>query len=488
MNDSMSCLTHERLRKLSDGELSPSELKELEAHVTGCDKCRDVLEEAAAEPAWRQEVRDALADGPGPERWSALVRSCMESLEISGMEERSHDGSDAVEHYQKLLGPTDDPSMMGRIGPHEIVGVLGRGGMGVVFKGFDAALNRYVAIKMLLPHLATSGAARKRFAREAQAAAAVVHDHVMAIHSVAEWQRMPYLVMPYRRGVSLQKRLDDKGPLEVREILSIGMQTASGLAAAHAQGLVHRDVKPANILLAEGIERVTLTDFGLARAVDDASLTRIGVVAGTPQYMSPEQARGEPVDARSDLFSLGSVIYAMCTGRAPFRAETSYSILRRITDNERRPVREINPDIPEWLEAIVRRLHAKSPADRFQTPVEVAELLEQCLAHVQQPLVVNLPSVCATFENDVAKSQGRRRRIWGYVALLLAVVATGVKFWPGRAPQHVGEAAPRSVDETESAPSAEKWNDHVAGDLQSIGPTLDRFDEELEAEISHIKE
>src|SRR5262249_23702679 len=119
----------------------------------------------------------------------------------------------------------------------------------VVFKGFDAALNRYVAIKMLLPHLATSGAARKRFAREAQASAAVVNDHVMAIHAVAEWQGMPYLVMPYVRGVSLQKRLDDRGPLGVAEILRIGMQAAAGLAAAHAQGLVHRDVKPANILL-----------------------------------------------------------------------------------------------------------------------------------------------------------------------------------------------------------------------------------------------
>jgi len=231
---------------------------------------------------------------------------------------------------------------MGRIGPYEIVGVLGRGGMGVVFKGFDGALNRYVAIKMLLPHLATSGAVRKRFARESQAAAAVVNDHVMAIHSIAEWQGMPYFVMPYGRGSSLQKRLNDEGPLEVAEILRIGMQTAKGLAAAHAQGLVHRDVKPANILLDEGVERVTLTDFGLARAVDDISLTRVGVLAGTPQFMSPEQARGQSVDARSDLFSLGCVMYAMCTGHAPFRAESSYGVLRLITDSQPKAIREIN--------------------------------------------------------------------------------------------------------------------------------------------------
>ena len=133
-------------------------------------------------------------------------------------------------------------------------------------------------------------------------------------------------------------------------------------------------MKPANILLADGIERVKLTDFGLARAADDASLTKTGVIAGTPQYMSPEQARGEPVDQRSDLFSLGSVLYAMCTGRPPFRAETSYGVLRRITDEEPRPIREINPEIPDWLCGIVAKLMSKRPDDRFQSAREVAGL------------------------------------------------------------------------------------------------------------------
>ena len=158
--------------------------------------------------------------------------------------------------------------------------------MSIVFKGFDSALNRYVAIKVMSPHLATSESARQRFAREAQAAAAVVHDNVIAIHHVRGDAELPYLVMPYERGNSLQKRLDERGPLELAEILRIGMQSAAGLAAAHVQGLVHRDVKPGNILLTENVERVKLTDFGLARAVDDASLTRTGMIAGTPQYLS----------------------------------------------------------------------------------------------------------------------------------------------------------------------------------------------------------
>src|SRR5207237_2922283 len=129
------------------------------------------------------------------------------------------------------------------------------------------------------------------------------------------------------------------------------MQTASGLAAAHAQGLVHRDIKPANILLENGVERVKITDFGLARAIADANLTQSGVVAGTPQFMSPEQARGDPVDQRADLFSFGSVLYAMCTGRAPFRGSNSMSVLKRVCDEMPTPVRETNPEIPDWLVA-----------------------------------------------------------------------------------------------------------------------------------------
>jgi serine/threonine-protein kinase len=197
--------------------------------------------------------------------------------------------------------------------------------------------------------------------------------------------------MPYVACESLQQRIDREGPLEPKEVLRIGLQVAAGLAAAHAQGLVHRDVKPANILLEKTVDRVMLTDFGLARAVDDASLTRTGVIAGTPQYMSPEQARGESVDQRSDLFSLGGVMYAMCTGRPPFRGETSYGVLRRITDTEPRSIREVHPEIPDWLERIVQQLLAKSREERFPSADEVAELLQRCLAHLQQPTQVELP-------------------------------------------------------------------------------------------------
>jgi serine/threonine-protein kinase len=230
--------------------------------------------------------------------------------------------------------------------------------------------------------------------------------------------------MPYTPGDTLQKRLDDRGPLHLTEILRIGMQIAAGLAAAHAQGLVHRDIKPGNILLDSGVERVTITDFGLARAADDASLTRSGVIAGTPQYMSPEQARGNPLDGRSDLFSLGSVLYAMCTGRPPFRAETALAVLRRICDERPRPIRDLNTEIPDWLEEIVGKLHAKQPSERFQSAREVAELLKQCLAHVQHPTAVPPPP---RLSRPSATGQWLPRRLIALVsiaALLGAVLIT----------------------------------------------------------------
>ncbi|MCU0720877.1 MAG: protein kinase, partial [Pirellula sp.] len=289
------------------------------------------------------------------------------------------------------LAPTDDPEMLGRVGDYEISGVVGVGGMGAVLKGFDKSLRRVVAIKVMAPHLAHSGSARTRFQREARAAAAITHDNVIDIYAVSEAAGLPYLVMPYARGPSLQKRIDEGGPLGVLEVVRIGRQIAAGLAAAHEQGVVHRDIKPANILLSDGIERLWITDFGVARAMDDASMTQTGVIAGTPQYMSPEQARGESVDHRSDLFSLGSVLYTACTGRPPFRSEAAYGILRRITDSDPRPIREINSDIPEWLCIIIERLLAKHPSDRFESASEVVDLFDGCLAHLQQPLLVELP-------------------------------------------------------------------------------------------------
>jgi serine/threonine-protein kinase len=384
------------LRRYLSGELAADDETSIVTHLDNCPRCQLEIESLAASADEWNDVRRLLTpDGASPHYESpAMIAS--PQLHIGETPQIDFAGSPtSTEARLDFLTPTDDPEMLGRLGPYEIKGLIGHGGMGLVLKAYDRALQRTVAIKVLSPHLATNATARRRFAREAQAAAAVAHEHVIAIHAVAEAGGLPYLVMPYMPGQSLQHRLDEAGPLSPVEVLRIASQIASGLAAAHAQGLVHRDIKPANILLEQGIERVAITDFGLARAIDDASLTRTGVLAGTPAYMSPEQARGESVDHRADLFSLGSVMYAMCVGRPPFRAESTVAVLKRICEEEPTPLAQLNADVPSWLARIVARLHAKDPVDRFATAAEVAELLQRCLAHVQNPSAVPLPAELA---------------------------------------------------------------------------------------------
>ena len=330
----------------------------------------------------------------------------------------------------EFLSPCDTPGRIGMLGPYEVLDVVGRGGMGIVLRAHDGKLNRVVAIKVMLPELAANPAAVRRFLREAQAAAAVSHNHVVTIHAVDDSQRLPFLVMEFVDGQSLQSKIEQDGALQLRETLRIGMQVAAGLAAAHKQGLIHRDVKPANILLENSIERVKITDFGLARGVDDACVTQTGMVAGTPQYMSPEQARGEPVDHRSDLFSLGSVLYAMCVGTPPFRASTTLGVLRGVSDDTPRPIKALNPEVPDWLVSIVDKLLAKNPSERFQSAAEVADLLGQYLAHQQQPSAVrmpeSLPVQLGTKGSGAGGRSSRRHRLVAAAVIFLLVGSLGL--------------------------------------------------------------
>lgn len=442
MNQPSSTCDQSKIAGFLAGTISDQQQTLLESHLETCEDCRRALEESASETSVWNAAGNHLRDDDHDRNLSAVVpvsNAPGHAAEMGRIQEaieiRSTDSASAVVIRQIIgwLDPTDDSRMLGRIGTYEIAGVIGAGGMGVVLKGFDGALNRYVAIKLLAPHLAGNGASRQRFAREAQAAAAVVHESVIAIHSVSEFNDLPYLVMPYVKGQSLQKRIDTNGPISVAEVLRIGMQTASGLAAAHAQGLVHRDIKPANILLTDGISRVAITDFGLARAADDASLTHSGAIAGTPQYMSPEQASGQPVDHRSDLFSLGSVMYAMFAGRPPFRAESAYGILKRIAEESARPLQDVNVDVPGWLVGVIEQLHAREPNRRFQTATEVEMVLSECLAHVQQPSRVELPAAVAKL---TPRRTPKQRWWWPAVGLAIALVAM-VCWWQFSDPSSV---------------------------------------------------
>jgi formylglycine-generating enzyme required for sulfatase activity len=384
-----------------------------------------LAEACAADPQLRTAV-DALLQSH-TETESFLETPAVERVTASVLPtiiEHEAASEFAPECDLSFLAHSPTPGSLGRLGHYEVRELLGRGAFGIVLRGFDEKLHRMVAIKVMNPELAATSPPRKRFLREARSSASIRHENIVAIHAVEE-QPIPYLVMEYIPGMTLQQRLDQHGPLEATEVLKIGQQIAAGLAAAHAQGLIHRDIKPANILIETGLEdRAKITDFGLARAADDASLTQSGLIAGTPMYMAPEQAKGQPLDHRADLFSLGSVLYTMTSGRPPFRAPNTIAVLKRVCEDTPRPIDEVIPGTPPWLCDIIAKLLAKEPDDRFQSAKEVADVLGQHLAFVREPLKAPRPApivvdtVVAPKVLQPAKATG-----WSPTAVMLAVIA-----------------------------------------------------------------
>jgi sugar lactone lactonase YvrE len=386
---------------------------------------------AAVEKATPQERAAFLDEACGADeelrrRIDELLRAHDEAGRLPGVVERDPPAATPADDAADLsfLTPSSEPGSLGRLDHYEVLEVVGKGGMGTVLRARDTKLERVVALKVLAAPLAACGTSRQRFAREARAAAAVRDDHVIDIHAVCDDPARPYLVMEYIDGCTLEALLRRGGPLEVKEVLRIGLQVARGLAAAHKHGLVHRDVKPANILLENGVQRVKLTDFGLARAADDASLTQSGFIAGTPLYMAPEQAAGEAIDARADLFSLGSVLYELCTGRPAFRAPTTMAVICRVCYEIPRPIREVNPDIPEALCRLIERLHAKKPADRPASTQEVAELLAGLLADLNQGRSRSARGTPAP--QDPARQVRPTRHRWRGAAAALVLLAVGL--------------------------------------------------------------
>ncbi len=279
-----------------------------------------------------------------------------------------------------FLAPSTRAGSLGRVGEYEILGVLGRGAMGIVLRGYDRALNRTVAVKVQDPSLVLGRRLRAKFLREARAAGAINHPGVVTIYKVNVAQDRPYLAMEYVAG-SLRERIRYGGPLEMVEVLRISLQVAEGLAAAHARGVLHRDIKPANILLEDGAQRVKISDFGLAiEGLAVGCAVSPDKVMGTPSYMSPEQARNEPLDARSDLFSLGCVIYAMLSGRSPFRGESPAEALASVLEFHPGPPPELHHRCSGALNTLVMRLLSKDRDDRPSSASTVAAALRLLLA------------------------------------------------------------------------------------------------------------
>ncbi len=325
-----------------------------------------------------------------------------------------------------FLAPPQAADELGRLGPYRVLKVLGAGGMGVVFRAEDPQLQRIVALKAMLPTLAENESARQRFLREARAAAKLKHDHVVTIHQVGEDRGAPFLAMEFLEGEALEDRLKREGKLPLTEVLRIGREIADGLQAAHEHGLIHRDIKPANVWLEGKRGRVKILDFGLARSsADDVHLTQSGAIVGTPAYMPPEQARGDAVDGRCDLYSLGCVLYRLSTGELPFKADNTMSLLLALAIEQPKSPREINPDVPPPLADLILRLLAKDAAQRPATAGEVADALNAIDS--DEPVVVKAARVPAP--------PRRRRRLAVAVAggaLALAAMLTVIVIRPGK--------------------------------------------------------
>lgn len=262
---------------------------------------------------------------------------------------------------------------------YEILSEVGRGGMGVVYRAKQRSLNRVVAVKMLSRELATDPEFLQRFQQEAQVIARLQHDNIISVHDIESDNGSFYIIMEFVEGQSLQEVLRRNGRLPIEQVVRLIGQVARALGYAHSKGIIHRDIKPDNIMIVNDGQKAMVMDFGIARVADSSLKTQTGISMGTPKYMSPEQARGQHVDARSDLYSLGVVLFAALTGDLPFDGDSPFTVaLKHIQEPPPLPSERV-PDLPASLEDVVLRSMAKSPKERYQTGEELALALEEAL-------------------------------------------------------------------------------------------------------------
>jgi hypothetical protein len=411
------CPSGETLEALSVGRLDKAEAAAIEEHLTGCDVCCRRLEEIGS--PFFQQIFPAKTTGPveGQEKHTASLQRLIENLKSTPVAAGAPLLTPDDDIETLIENPTDDGQRLGTLGHYELREEVARGGMGIVLKAFDPDLQRTVAIKLLAPSLASVPRSRDAFLGEARAAARLQHENVMPIYAVDQHGPLPYLVMPFVDGPNLQQHLDQHSPLDLDEIVRIGHQTCRALEEAHANGLVHRDVKPGNIMLldTDGDRRVWLADFGLSSAAGDLAPSSAhggpGVVAGTPAFMAPEQFKGEAIDHRADLFALGCVLYAMAScGRSPFHTDSAIRTMEKIKNEDMPSLKTTAPEAPDWLSRLVADLLEKEPNNRPQSAAAVRETLENHLPEFRlAPL--------------------RRTLLIGAGMLAIAVVASLLIFW-----------------------------------------------------------
>lgn len=426
MPDARACPTRQELADFVVGRTTEDRARDVETHLSGCPRCESILAVVDQPDPLVKAVRAGAGDVNNSADNSLIdrLRRMPPSVDSTGLSTDPNmsvatgtfnEGTSEVDRTEPgydFLAPPRDASEIGWLGPYRVLGVLGRGGMGVVFRAEDPKLARPVALKAMLPKAAAAETATSRFMAEARAAAQLKHDHVVTIYHVDEDRGVPFIAMELLDGESLEDRLRRVGRMTTPEVFRVGRETAAALAAAHARGMVHRDIKPGNLWLEAPSGRIKVLDFGLARAtVGDANLTATGVIVGTPTCMAPEQARAQQVDGRADLFALGCVLYRACTSRQPFTGPDVMAVLVAVVADTPPSPREVCPDVPAGLSALVMKLLEKNPDRRPQSGEEVARTL-------------------AALETTTVPVRERKRPRWPIAAgLLLAAFAVALAGW-----------------------------------------------------------
>jgi serine/threonine protein kinase len=368
------CPSDQELRAFQLGDLPEPSLNNVAEHLERCTACESKAQQLDTEvDPILALLREPSTKSPAGGKTLALPAT----KPAVRLPDQRPAGATAAYPF---LSPPGQPDEIGRLGNYRVLRLLGKGGMAFVFHAEDLSLGRPVALKVMKPDLGSDADGWQRFLREARIMASVKHDHLVTVYQAGQEGQVVYLAMELLGGESLAAWMERKGKADVTEVLRLGREIASGLAVIHGHGLIHRDIKPDNIWLEAPSGRVKILDFGLARFVkDDIQLTQTGTVMGTPAFMAPEQARGQAVDGRTDLFSLGCVLYALATGSKPFHADNTMAVLTALAVDNPRPVHEINPAIPPALSELVTQLLAKKPEDRPTS----AELVRERLAQIE---------------------------------------------------------------------------------------------------------
>ncbi|MCG8650418.1 MAG: serine/threonine protein kinase [Pirellulales bacterium] len=475
-----NCPDEKQLNGLIQGTLPDAELEALTSHVEQCGQCQENLQKVATGTIPIDSLIGSIHDLAPPRQsayWQA-VATVEDEIKAGSHHGTSQSRVDTpangtpefsdtnvgeepqagTKRKAKLgfLDPTDEPGYLGTLQHFKVVRVLGQGGMGIVLEAFDTHLNREVAIKVLNPEFQENEIARQRFCREGRAAAAISHEHVVPMHQVAKSEDggIAFLVMQLIKGKTLESVMTPGVPLPEQDLARIGMQTAAGLAAAHAKHMTHRDIKPANIMIEDETNRVKLTDFGLARAADEVKLTRTGLVTGTPLYMSPEQAMGGEADERSDLFSLGAVLYEAATGIAPFQAPSAVGVMKKVMDIDPDPPHQVNAVLSKPFSDLIMSLLQKKPENRPGCAAGVAQALASIVSEFGPISPLQVPAVAAKEIKRVSgthQAMQRRFVLWSVFVGVLGVAAliTGFSFWYWSRPEHA-EAGVLTPDDVSS--------------------------------------